>query len=96
MKKKLSLLALAAALSAVAAVWIAASPAGASSAGGGTQIPLAGMGSPQTGDFTSSGAGDVTQAEFPGQGDEADGSPGPYPGTIVDRLSRRVPATASR
>lgn len=50
------------------------------------QIPLAGTGGPQTGDATPSGEGDVTQAEFPGQEDEADG-PGPYPGTIVDRSS---------
>jgi hypothetical protein len=84
MRKKLPWLALAAALSAVVAVWLSASPAGASSAGGNAQIPIAGTGSPQTGDFTPSGASDITQAEFPGQEDEADG-PGPYPGTIVDR-----------
>src|SRR5205823_11021650 len=48
-------------------------------------ISLGGTSSPQTGDFTPSGDGDLTQAEFPGQEDEADGSPGPYPGTIVDR-----------
>ena len=54
-----------------------------------------GTGSPQTGGFTPSGAGDVTQAEFPGQEDEADG-PGPYPGTIVNRSLSPVPATASR
>lgn len=81
---KLPWLTLAAALSVVVAVWIAAAPAGASSAGG-TQIPLAGTGSPQTGDFTPSGDGDVTQAEFAGQEDEEDGGPGPYPGTIVNR-----------
>ncbi|MBX6342179.1 MAG: hypothetical protein IRY97_06955, partial [Thermomicrobiaceae bacterium] len=53
-------------------------------------IPLAGTGSPQTGDFTPSGPNDVTQAEFPGQVDEEEG-PGPYPGTIVNRsLSRGV------
>ncbi len=49
-----------------------------------TQVTIAGTGSPVTGDFASSGDTDVTQAEFPGQVDEADG-PGPYPGTIVDR-----------
>lgn len=45
---------------------------------------------PQTGAFTPSGTpSDVTRAEFPGQQDEADGSPGPYPGSIVNRsLSR--------
>ncbi len=52
--------------------------------GGTTQVPLAGSGSPQTGDYTPSGPGDVTQAEFPGQTDDATG-PSPYPGTIVDR-----------
>jgi hypothetical protein len=61
-----------------------ASGAASGKAGSTSQIPLAGTGSPQTGDFTASGSGDVTQAEFPGQVDEADG-PGPYPGTIVDR-----------
>jgi len=95
MRHKLILLAIAAALSTIAAVWIAASPAGASSAGAFTQIPLAGTGSPQAGDFTPSGNGDVTQAEFPGQLDTAQG-PGPYPGTIVDRsLSNGVGHGAS-
>ena len=37
-----------------------------------------------TGDFTGSNA-DLGQTEFPGQVDNADGSPGPFPGTIVDR-----------
>ena len=65
-------------------------PAGAQSGGGTRQIPLAGTSSPQTGHYTPSGENDVTQAEFPGQLDEADGSPGPYPGTIVNRsLSTR-------
>lgn len=55
-------------------------------AGGGVTrlIPSGGTTSPQTGDYTQSGSGDLTQAEFPGQLDEADG-PGPYPGTIVNR-----------
>jgi hypothetical protein len=48
------------------------------------QIPAGGTGSPQTGPFAPSGAGDVTQVEFPGQIDTEEG-PGPYPGTIVDR-----------
>ena len=48
-------------------------------------IPSAGTSSPQTGEYTPSGASDQTQAEFPGQLDEEDGSPGPYPGTIVNR-----------
>jgi hypothetical protein len=44
------------------------------------QVALAGTGGPQTGDFTPSGAGDVTQAEYP-TGDNAAG-PDPYSGTI--------------
>jgi hypothetical protein len=47
-------------------------------------ISISGTTSPQTGDFTASGSGDATQAEFPGQMDAASG-PGPYPGTIVNR-----------
>src|SRR5205807_3687436 len=47
-------------------------------------VPLAGTGSPQAGDFTPSGVGDATQAEFPGQGDEEQG-PDAYSGNIVDR-----------
>jgi hypothetical protein len=56
----------------------------AASAGSARQIPRAGTGSPQTGEYTPSGAGDVTQAEFPGQGDGETG-PDAYPGSIVDR-----------
>src|SRR5215469_6934331 len=47
---------------------------------GSQQVPLSGTGSPQTGDFTPSGPGDVTQDEFPA-GDDAQG-PDPYNGTI--------------
>ena len=50
-------------------------------------VALTGTSSPNTGGFTPSGAGDVTQAEFPDQEDEADAPS--YPGTITDRsLSR--------
>ncbi|MBA3734052.1 MAG: hypothetical protein H0W90_02460 [Actinobacteria bacterium] len=55
------------------------SPAAAS-----RQILRAGTGSPQTGAFTPSGAGDVTQAEFPGELD-SDAGPSPFGGTIVNR-----------
>ncbi|MGE5071885.1 MAG: hypothetical protein ACM3MF_00515 [Anaerolineae bacterium] len=48
-------------------------------------IPNGGTTTVDTGAFTPSGDGDVTQVEFPGQGDEADGSAGPYPGIITDR-----------
>jgi hypothetical protein len=56
----------------------------AASAGAARQIPRAGTGSPQTGEYTPSGAGDLTDEEFAG---EADGDTGPdaYPGNIVDR-----------
>jgi hypothetical protein len=85
MRRKLPWLALAATLTTVVAIWIAASPAGAGSlAAGVRQVPIAGSGTPQTGDFTPSGDSDVSRAEFPGQIDEPDG-PGPYPGTIVNR-----------
>jgi hypothetical protein len=59
-------------------------PAGAQS-GVVRQISYAGTASPETGEFTSSGQGDLTQVEFPGQLDEEDGGPGPYPGMIVNR-----------
>jgi hypothetical protein len=56
----------------------------AASAGAATQVPRSGTGSPQTGEYTPSGDGDVTDEEFAG---EADGESGPdaYPGNIVDR-----------
>ena len=65
-------------LTSAAILWVSASLALAQ------QIPIAGTTAPQTGNFTSSGDGDVTQAEFPGQVDTESG-PGPYPGTIVNR-----------
>jgi hypothetical protein len=56
----------------------------AASAGTARQIPRAGTGSPQTGEYTPSGDGDVTDEEFAG---ESDGESGPdaYTGDIVDR-----------
>ncbi|MGE5377400.1 MAG: hypothetical protein ACM3XO_20265, partial [Bacteroidota bacterium] len=50
-----------------------------------TQVPIVGSSSLQTGEYAPSGEGDVTQAEFPGQEDEADGSPAPYSGMIWNR-----------
>jgi hypothetical protein len=79
------LLALALCAAAAAAIGGASATAGA----GITQIPLAGTGSPQTGDFTPS-SDDGTQVEFPGQQD-SDAGPGAYQGNIIDRsLSRGV------
>jgi len=55
-------------------------------AGGGTTrlIPSGGTTSPVTGDYTQSGSGDVTQAEFAGEMD-SDAGPSAYQGSIVDR-----------
>jgi hypothetical protein len=52
----------------------------ATTAGSTRQVPLAGTGSPVTGDHPASGSGDVTQDEFP-TGDSEEG-PDPYSGTI--------------
>src|SRR5882724_6517934 len=60
-----------------------------------SQIPLAGTSSPQAGDSTSSGDTDVTQAEFAGQIDNEDGSPGPAPGTIVNRSLSNGPGKSA-
>src|SRR5918911_2832284 len=66
------------ALAAVAALvmWLAMSASAST-----RQIPLGGTGSPQTGDFTPSSAGDATQDEFP-TGEEEDEGTDPYDGTI--------------
>jgi hypothetical protein len=66
------------------AVSVAVSPAGATRASSAIQVPIAGSSAPQTGEFTPSGPGDATGAEFAGQMDTAEG-PGPFPGTIFDR-----------
>jgi hypothetical protein len=58
--------------------------AASASAGGGSRIPIAGTGSPNTGAFTPSGSGYVTGGEFAGGGDSEEG-PDAYGGTIVDR-----------
>jgi len=55
-------------------------PASGAMAGLSGQVPLSGTGSAQTGDFTPSGAGDVTQQEF-ATGDD-DSGPDPFNGTI--------------
>jgi hypothetical protein len=55
-------------------------PASGAMAGSSGQVPLSGTGSAQTGDFTPSGSGDVTQAEFPA--DNNDPGANPYNGTI--------------
>jgi hypothetical protein len=56
-----------------------------------SKIALAGTSSPRTGDYTPSGDTDVTHAEYAGQTDNEDGSPGPVPPFIVNRsLSKGV------
>jgi hypothetical protein len=67
----------------ICAATVAALGVGAGTAGG-TQVPIAGTGSPQTGDFTPSGSSDVTLAEFAGVPDDQAG-PDAYSGNIVDR-----------
>jgi hypothetical protein len=58
------------------------------------QIPLTGTSSPQTGDFTPSD-GSQGQVEFAGQGVTEDGSPGPAPGTVVNRSLSKGPGKAA-
>jgi hypothetical protein len=55
-----------------------------------SKIALGGTSSPQTGDFTPSD-GSQGQVEFAGQGDAEDGSPGPVPGTVVNRSLSKGP-----
>jgi hypothetical protein len=70
---------LVAALATAAAVVLTIGAAGGGAAVG-PQVSLAGTGGPQTGAFTPSGAGDLTQDEFPTSSEEA--GPDPYNGTI--------------
>src|SRR5436305_566847 len=74
---------------AAAMTFVATSPAASGLVS--SKIALSGTSSPRTGDSTPSGDTDVTKAEFPGQIDEPDGSPGPVPGFPVNRsLSKGV------
>ena len=70
---------------ALVAVFVLAACALTASAGSagaaGRQIPISGTGSAQTGAFTPSGPGDVTDEEFAGEGDGETG-PAAYQGTI--------------
>jgi hypothetical protein len=80
-------LALGAALAvAVCAFTASAGTAVGSPAAAGRLIPLAGTGSIQTGSFTPSGPGDVTDEEFVGEGDEGEGSEA-FDGTIPGGVS---------
>ncbi|HVE17856.1 MAG TPA: hypothetical protein VNB52_02170, partial [Ilumatobacteraceae bacterium] len=84
MKRKLHLVAVGGVLTAAISIWTQTSPVGAGTASSARSVSLVGTTTLVTGDYTPSGAGDVTQAEFPGQLDEPDG-PGPYTGTIVNK-----------
>jgi hypothetical protein len=72
------------ALGAVLAVTVCAlvaSTGTATGASGISAVPLAGTGSPQTGEFTPS-SGEVTEDEFAGEGEETAEGPNPYEGAI--------------
>jgi hypothetical protein len=71
---------------ATCALTVSASTAIGSPAAAGKLIPRAGTGSIQTGSFTPSGPGDVTDEEFAGEGDQAVG-PQPFGGTIPGGIS---------
>jgi hypothetical protein len=58
------------------------------------KVALSGTSSPQTGDFTPSD-GSQGQVEFAGQGVAEDGSPGPVPGTIVNRSLSKGPGKSA-
>src|SRR5213595_3461261 len=76
-RTKLALLA----VLALAVVALTASAGTATGASAASAVPLAGTGSPQTGEFTPSsgeGAGD----EFAGENEDADTGPNPFDGSI--------------
>jgi hypothetical protein len=77
-RTKLALLAVLA-FAVVALTASAGTATGASAATG--AVPLAGTGSPLTGEFTPSD-GDVTAQEFAGEGEDADEGPDPFEGSI--------------
>src|SRR5204863_9474101 len=76
-RTKLALLA----VLALAVVALTASAGTATGASAASAVPLAGTGSPQTGDFTPS-SGEVAGDEFAGEGEDEDTGPDPYGGTI--------------
>jgi hypothetical protein len=88
LKRRFSLLALAAVVSGAVAVWLSASPAGASSQGrSGRSIPASGLTSIQGGYLGSDGA--VQWPEFPGSTDNSAGGPAPFSGVIGTYALRR-------
>src|SRR6476619_7097236 len=77
-RTKLALLA----VLALAVVALTASAGTATGASAASSVPRAGTGSPQTGEFTPSGSGDVIDEEFAGEGEESDEGPDPFNGPI--------------
>jgi hypothetical protein len=67
---------------AVCALTASAGTATGASAAAASLVPRVGTGGPQTGDFTPSGPGDVTDEEFAGEGQEEGEGPDPFNGTI--------------
>jgi hypothetical protein len=67
---------------AVCALTASAGTATGASAAAASSVPRVGTGGPQTGDFTPSGPGDVTDEEFAGEGEEEGEGPDPFDGTI--------------
>src|SRR5436190_11588411 len=76
-RTKLALLA----VLALAVVALTASAGTATGASAASAVPLAGTGSPQTGDFTPP-SGEAAGAEFAREGEDEDTGPDPYGGTI--------------
>jgi hypothetical protein len=67
---------------AVCALTASAGTATGASAAAASLVPRVGTGGPQTGGFTPSGPGDVTDEEFAGEGQEEGEGPDPFNGTI--------------
>jgi hypothetical protein len=67
---------------AVCALTASAGTATGASAAASSLVPRAGTGGPQTGAFTPSGPGDVTDEEFAGEGEDEGEGPNPFDGTI--------------
>ena len=84
MRNKLYLLAAAGALISAVPFVTQTSLVSAGAASSTRSVSSGGTTSLVTGDFSPSGGADLTQAEFPGELDEADG-PGPFTGAIVNK-----------
>jgi hypothetical protein len=67
---------------AVCALTASAGTASGASAAASSLVPRVGTGGPQTGEFTPSGPGDITDEEFAGEGQEEEEGPDPFNGTI--------------